>query len=128
MADQSLAVQAAVIALLTPALTVPVYEHPPEDSKPPLAVVSSDTGSDAGGKSGGLDRHEVTVTVYWTGPARKPGLDIVAVLRGALDNVRPLSSSALLSALRFLDVDVERLGDGDLYAARVRYLIFAQPA
>lgn len=64
MSSAFVSVQSAIVTLLRGGLTIPVYDHVPQDKPPPFVVVSDDTAIKADTKTYNSVAHNVTVDVY----------------------------------------------------------------
>lgn len=90
MTDFQSAVDKAIYDRLEAIITdVPIYQHVPEDTPPPVVIIGDTTFDDEADKEGSLFRFEVSIVCVVQGPGRKPLNALQARVWQALNDWRP---------------------------------------
>lgn len=113
---------AAVTGLAT------VFQHPPEDTQPPVVLIGSISLEPMGGKDGGLDRATVDIVTFVREPDQAMLFALQAAVRDMLDGQPVHAFAALLSDPVLLSAEVQLLEDGETYMGTQRFETIVQPA
>jgi Protein of unknown function (DUF3168) len=131
MPDLRDAAQTAIVEALSgaPAVTLPVWQHVPEEQQPPFHVIDKMSAEPWGGKGGGLDRIEFDLLTVVREPGREHLTPHMATARAVLEGqALPPQPGVALSSPAFEADDDDLLEDGQTYVGVQRFSLFAQPA
>lgn len=124
MTSATNAVEAAVFEALNGNLTVPVYQHVPEDTPPPVVIIGDIEASPLETKGDSDRQVSLTITTVIQAEQRKPVLDIQEEIVAALDGASLVKDAWQVRP--FLESeDAVLLPDGAHYVGTSRYTIWA---
>lgn len=129
MSDFATSVQNAFFTALNVASVTSlatVLQHVPEDTQPPLVILSQITLEPFGGKAGGLDKAIVEIVCLFRGPKRAGLYAIQAAVRAVIDQ-QPISAAGVTLSVPFhISTDSDQLEDGVTYLGTQRFEVFVQ--
>lgn len=133
MRDYVLAAQTAIFAALKASAALqeaaPSFEYVPEDSEPPMTILSRFTMKPAGGKGDRFYEIEAEITSVVRKPGREHLTPIMMLVLDLIDGAAlPDTDGVALSKPVFLSQDDELMEDGQTYLGTQRFTLFAQPA
>lgn len=134
MTDLTGALQAAVLARLTAALSCSVYDVVPPEAAMPYAQLGRDLVADAGSKDARLERHEIEIVTYGGTAADGSAVRGRAQVRALQEDIRAAMTAAPLRADGcapvtpvLLSAEVYDVGDGRTFEGVQRFLVFLAP-
>lgn len=129
--DGKLAVQTAVFDALTATPMpggVPVWQHVPDNTEPPVVAIGMITLTPAGGKGGGLDQAEIDVLTFVRQNGREFMTPLMAEVRARIEGRVLTAAGASLSRPVFESDDDSLESDGETYSGTQRFSLFVQPS
>lgn len=132
MPDFVLAAQTAVFARLKASVALqaaaPSFEFVPEDTEPPMTILSRFTATPAGGKGDRFDEIEFELLSVIREPGREFLTPAMAMVRDLIEGAAlPSTLGVQFSGPVFLSQDDELLEDGQTYLGTQRFSLLAQP-
>lgn len=119
MTDPSLAVQVGLYQLLSTALDCPVYDHVPEDARPPYVVIDYEVASNADLLSQRMDSRLLYLSVWSDYPGQAEVKRLMAAIGGALHGQRLTIPSGRATQISIQRTSTNREPDGRTYQGQV---------
>ena len=119
MTDPSLATQAGIYQRLVDALDCPVYDHVPEDARPPYVVIDYEVTSNADLLARRMDSRLLYLSIWSDYPGQAEVKTIAAAISGALHNQRLTIPSGRSTQISIQRTSTHREPDGRTYQGQV---------
>lgn len=107
---------------------VPVYDHVPDGTPPPVVIIDQIQSLDWSTKDSPGEQHTVEVVTVVQTKSRKALRTIMSDVKDALVDQVISSTGVTISRPTFESSDEEALGDGLTHIGRQRFGVFAEPA
>jgi hypothetical protein len=128
MADLSLAVQTAIVAKLQAGVTLaPVYTIVPDNTQPPVVVVTDSTWEQVGGKGGDAERHDFAIRTMVGGTSKAALFALMQEVKAALHDQPLTSTVAALSRCVMISGNELRDIDENTLIGEQRFFVYASP-
>lgn len=132
--DLKLATQDGIWALIEPMAgtlvdgdQLQLFQHVPQDTQPPLVVISDISSEEVGAKSDPWERHTVEIISEYRGPARKHLYAIMGQIMALVDGAAIAQPPGIsLTVPEFEGSEDGLLEDGQTYQGRQRFVLFAE--
>lgn len=119
MTDPSLATQAGIYQRLVDALDCPVYDHVPEDARPPYVVIDYEVVSARNALSRRRDERLLYLSVWSDYPGQAEVKRLIADIGAALHGQRLALPSGLSTSIAVQRTSTNREPDGKTYQGQI---------
>lgn len=107
---------------------VPVYDHVPDGTPPPVVIIDQIQSLDWSTKDSPGEQHTVEIVSVVQAKSRKVLRAIMTDVKDALVDQAITATGVVISNPVFESSDEETIGDGLTYIGRQRFSVFAEPA
>lgn len=108
---------------------VPVFQHVPQDTAPPVIMIAAMNRTDASGKTGQVEYVEFEIVCIFRSHARAPVHAAQQRVKDALHEFKPaVTGGTMIHKITQLDASDQLMADGLHYYGNQRFRTWIEPA